>query len=430
MYRYSKDFLDNGLRVVTVEAPHLHRAEATVYVRAGSRHETARTNGVSHFLEHLFFRGCERFPDGQAMNARVEDVGGDLNGLTSRDSGTYYTGVHPGHVPVALEVLGEMLRAPLLKDVEIEREVILEEMLDEVDADGRDVDVDNLVKQAAFGDHGLSLKIAGTPDSVRALTLDDLRTHHQRFYVASNMVLAVAGPVRRDEVLALARTHFGAFPTGTRSVDEPPPAWPSGPTVVDVAHETSQTSLALVFPAPPAQHPDFVPLRVLARVLDDGLSSRLQQNVVDKRGLAYSVGAAFDFFADMGLVDVGAANAHAKSPAVTRELLRILGELCDVPVGEEELARAKRRFRIDIDYSLDSTGALCAWFGGDALYKEPVEFAERAETIDRVTADDVQRVARTIFRRSRLLACAVGKMDGRTRTAWHAAVEAAEALPA
>src|SRR2546421_5761997 len=189
-----KSELDNGLRVVTIELPHLHGAMLAAYVRAGSRHEDQRSNGVSHFLEHLFFRGSEGHPDGRAMNALVEDAGGSLNGVTTRDHGYYYSPIHPARLETGVAVLGEMLARPLFKDVELEREVILEEILDEVDEDGRDVDVDNLSKRALFEGDPLGQKIAGTRETVSGLREDDLRAHHARAYGARNLVVCAAGP--------------------------------------------------------------------------------------------------------------------------------------------------------------------------------------------------------------------------------------------
>src|SRR5262249_3348301 len=145
----------NGLRVVTVEAPHLHSALLAIYVHAGSRHEAPATMGVSHFLEHMFFRGSERFPDTVRMNASVEAAGGNLNGVTTREYACYDTPLHPDELEVGFEVLGDMLRAPRLEGVATERRIILEEMNDELDERGRDVDLDNLSKSLVFAGHGL-----------------------------------------------------------------------------------------------------------------------------------------------------------------------------------------------------------------------------------------------------------------------------------
>jgi predicted Zn-dependent peptidase len=417
MHRYVKDELPNGLRVVTVEAPHLHAAVLACYVRSGSRHETARTNGATHFLEHLLFRGCERFPEGRRMNMLVEDAGGSLNGITARDHGYYYTPIHPRQLGVGVEVLGAMLTKPLLKEIDIEREVILEEMLDEVDEDGRDIDVDNLSKRLAYKDHPLGFKIAGTPETVRAMRREDLVEHHSRLYVARNMVLTAAGPLEHRQLLELAAQHFGSMPAGEPALDTPPPAWPDGPQLVEVAHEESQTEFRLSFPVPPETHPDFPALLVLRRVLDDGLSSRLQVNVVDRRGLAYSISAGFDTYSDGGAFEIDAACAHAKVPATCEEVLRTLAELAETPVREDELERARARHRISLDFSLDSAADLAGWFGGTLLFHDPETFAERAARMEAVTAADVLRVARETFRRSRLIVCAVGHMDKAARRA-------------
>lgn len=426
---WSLDKLPNGLRVVTVPARHLHAAMAVAYVRTGSRHETATTNGVTHFLEHILFRGCERFPDGRAMNARVEDAGGSLNGVTSRDHGYYFTPIHPRRLEVAIDTLGAMIHRPLFKEIDIEREIILEEMLDEVDETGRDIDVENLAKRAAFGDHPLALKIAGTPTSVKGLNRELLETHHRDFYHASNIVLTVAGPVERAQVLDLAHQHFGALPGGAAAIDQPPPAWPTGPQLVCVRHDESQTDLRVSFPAVPEDHPDFPALLVLRRVLDDGLSTRLQVNIVERRGLAYSIGGGLDTYSDTCTFDFDVACAHQKLPATFEELLRTLAETATDLVPEEELERARSRHRIGLEFSLDSAADLAGWFGGTELFRPAESFEERARKVDAVTAEDVRRVARQTFRKSRLLTCAVGLLDKPARKAFEAAAMQASALP-
>lgn len=406
--KHVNEVLPNGLRVVSVEMPHLHSAMVSVYVRAGSRHETVHNNGVSHFLEHLVFRGCERFPDGRAMNARVEDVGGSLNGVTARDFGYYFTPAHPRHLHAAVEVLGAMLSKPLFKEVEIERQVILEEMLDEVDDKGRDIDIDNLSMQQAFGEHPLALKIAGTRESVLALKEEQIRQHHQQFYGAGNLVLAVAGAVRHAEVMALAEEHFADFAPGPRALDTPPLPWPTGPRFHHVEHDESQVDLRLNFPTPAERHPDFAALLVLRRVLDDGLSTRLQTHVVDRKGLAYAIGAGINTWSELGVFEIDVSCAPHKVALVAEELLRLLGELCHETVSEEELRRAQVRHRIDLEFAIDSPSDLVGWYGGTSLFFEPEDLSERIARVDAVSAADVQRVARQVFRKAHLLAVSVG----------------------
>jgi predicted Zn-dependent peptidase len=421
--------LGNGLRVLTAPAPGLHSAMIALYVRAGSRHETAERNGISHFLEHLFFRGSEGWPDTVAMNAAVESVGGNLNGITARDHGCYYTPIHPGELATGLSILGDLVRRPLLAEMDVEREVILEELLDEVDVDGRDIDPDNLSKRLVFGDHPLGFKIAGTPAIVRRLSARDVRAHHGRFYTGANLVLAVAGPVESAEVEDLADAHLGQLPRGRASVDLPPPRWPDAPRSDIVDHEDAQAEFSLSFPCPPERHPDYPVHLCIRRLLDDGLSSRLPFEIVEKRGLAYSLHAGIDTFADAGMTVIDGACAPRKLPRVIEEVLNVLGALADREVPEAELARVQRRHRMTLAFSLDSASDLAGWYGAGEVLSAPEGFEERCRRVERVTPADVRRVAAETFRRRNLVAVVVGPARRRARAAVERIVERAPGLP-
>lgn len=408
---YHRDVLPSGLRVVTVEAQHLHSALLAIYVRTGSRHETPRVNGVSHFLEHLFFRGSEAYPDTVRMNGAVEEVGGNLNGITARDHGCYYTPIHPAHAGLGLTILGDLLTRPRLTDLETERKIVLEEMLDEVDERGREVDIDNLSKRALFGDHPLALHIAGTPETVRALSLEDVRAHFARHYVAQNLVVAVSGNVERAQVLEQVAEAFARLPSGKVTREQAPPRQ-EGPRFHFTHHTGSQSELRLSFRTVPDQHPDSAALALLRRVLDDGLSSRLPYEVVEKRGLAYSLDASWDSFHDLGLFEIDAACLPDNAAKVAEASLEVLGALCDAKVPEEELARAKRRHRMLLDFSQDSPGELAGWYGGTELFRRPETFAERIAQIEAQTPRSLQRVARKVFTRRNLCAVTVGPRKG------------------
>jgi predicted Zn-dependent peptidase len=240
----------------------------------------------------------------------------------------------------------------------------------------------------------------------------------------------VAGPVRREEILRLAEKHFGAFPTGQAAVEIAPPPFPKGPRFEATRHDESQSELRFTFPAPPDTHPDFPALLVLRRILDDGLSSRLQVNIVDRRGLAYSVQAGFDTFVDTGLFEVDLACAHAKLPAAAEALLETLGEIATTTVPEDELQRAKTRFRIGFDFMRDSASELAGWYGGIELFQSMPAFDERIARVDAVTGGDVLRVARQMLRRSQLLACMVGKADAKGLRSVERLLQDGAALPA
>ncbi len=424
-----RSVLGNGLRVLTARAPGLHSAMIALDVRAGSSHETAGSNGVSHFLEHLFFRGSVGYPDTVAMNAAVEAAGGSLNGITARDHGCYYTPIHPHEVGTGLAVLGDLMRRPLLGEMDVEREVILEEILDEVDASGRDIDPDNLSKRIVFGDHPLGFKIAGTARNVRRLRPRDVRAHHSRFYSGANLVLAVAGPVQPREVADLAARHLGMLPRGQPSLDVPAPRWPEGPRLEVVEHDDAQTEFSVSFPCPPERHPDYPIHLCIRRILDDGLSSRLPFEVVERRGLAYALHAGIDTFADAGMTVVDGACAPRKLPRVVEEVLRVLGALAETPVPEEELERVQRRHRMTLAFSLDSVSDLAGWYGAGEVLSSPEGFEERCRRVEAVTPAEVQRIARETFRRRNLVAVVVGPARKRERAAVERVVHRSDVIP-
>ncbi len=405
-----KDVLPSGLTVVAIETPHLHSVMTAVYVRVGSRHEEKRTNGVSHMLEHLFFRGSERYPDSVRMNAAVESVGGNLNGVTMRDSSYFYTPAHVDGVEVTLSVLGEMLTRPRLNHLATEKRIVLEEMLDEVDERGRDVDVDNLSKRLLYQEHPLAMKIAGTPESVKGLTLRDVRRHFEHAYGGGNLVVAVAGPVTAQRVMRATQKAFRHLPSGPRLNQEvfPVPLEATGPRFQYVDLDEAQVEFRFVFPAVSEHHPDAAALGLLRRVLDDGLSSRLPHNVVEKKGLAYSIGALIETFHDVGTFEIDGASAPENLAAVFEETLRTLATLRAGKISAQELKRAKTRFAMHLDFLQDSPGDLCGWFGGGELYRPAESFAEKKAEVDRVTLKTLHRLAQTWLVADRMLVVAVG----------------------
>lgn len=408
-----RDVLPNGLRIVTIETPHLHTALLSVYLRTGSRHETPENNGVSHFLEHLFFRGSEGFPDTVRMNALVEEVGGNLNGVTCRDYGYYETPLHPSHLGIGVKIMGDMLTRPLFTHLDVEKKIILEEMLDEVDENGRDIDVDNLSKRALFGDHPLAMKIAGTPETVQAMTLEQIRAHYARNYVTGNMVVTVAGRVKREEVVALVGDAFARMPVGAVNTEHAPVLREGPPALFYTAHEESQSAFRLTFPGVPEHHEDFPALLLLRRVLDDGLSSRLPYRIVEQKGLAYSVQAIMDAYDDAGMFEIDGACAPEKAGEVVEEIVDIVSDLGTRDVSEEEIARAKRRQQIFLEFAHDSPGELAAWFGMTELFRPPESFAERIAATARVDAKVLRQVAQRYLDPRRVTVVAVGPKKGR-----------------
>src|ERR1043165_3199214 len=199
-YRVARARLSNGLRLLTIETPHLHSATLCLYVRAGSRYEKPETNGLSHFLEHMLFRGSSRYPSSFALNLAIEELGGTLYAETGRDYSLYQITLHPKQVARGLEILGDLVATPAFRDIELERKIVVEEILEDLDDRGRNVNVDDQSRKLAWGDHPLGFPITGPMKIVKHISLADVLSHFRHLSGAANMVLTVAGPLASETV--------------------------------------------------------------------------------------------------------------------------------------------------------------------------------------------------------------------------------------
>ena len=288
-YRVMRSLLPSGLRLVVIETPHLHTASIALYARVGARYETRRTNGLSHFVEHMLFRGSENFGSSYALNYAIESIGGTLYAETGRDYSLYQIPLHPAELPRGLEIMGDLFATPLFSDIELERKIILEEILEDLDEDGRNVNVDDLSRATIWGEHPLGYPITGPLTNVKRFRTDDVRAHFAEFYGARNMVLCLAGPFSHARVAPLAARAFSRLRPGKRAHPMPARVRGVGPRFRSLRNESAQTHVQLVWEGVPDSDPDYIALSALSRVLDDGMSTRLHYQICDQKGLAYQV---------------------------------------------------------------------------------------------------------------------------------------------
>ncbi len=402
--------LANGLPVVTVELPHLHTATVVLYIKVGSRFEPAGDNGLSHFVEHMLFRGTERYPSSFALNYAIEDLGGTLYAETGRDYSMFQVALEADQVGPGLALFGEMFGHPTFADIELERKLILEEINEDYDEKGVEINCADIARALVFGDHPLAQRIIGPRNNVNRFTVEDVRRHFDRYYCARNMLLCVAGPVHGEEVAAAARRHLGGLPAGAAAQAQSPSFDQNEPLYRHVADTGSQTSVSVLFRAVPELDPDFVASIALVRAIDDGMSTPLHYRLCDQLGLAYSVQAGLEPLHDVALLDITASTANANVAGLVTETLRLLGDFRDQPVAERDLAKLKRRYGYELASAADDANALAGWFGGTAIYYPPPSFADRIAAIESLTADDLIRVARRILRPERLTVAVVGSL--------------------
>lgn len=410
--RVSQHRLANGLRVCIVSAPHLHGAAVALYVRAGSRYERASNNGLSHFVEHMLFRGCAHYPNSLALNRAIEERCGMLIGETGRDYSLYQVSLHPRDLGGALDILGDLFVAPCFSDLDLERAIVLEEILDDFDERGRRINTDDLAREVLWSGHPLGFPITGPEENIRRFSRADVVRHFRRLYGARNMVLCVAGPVRPAAVLAQVKRAFGRLLPGRRLRPVPPPARVNGPRFQTVRSDSAQAEIQILFHALADRDPSSAALIVLLRVLDDGMSTPLHYRVCDQKGLAYHVSAALDPLYDTSLLEIDSACLPEKLPQLVGEIMALLSDLRTTLVSEEELAKAKGRYERDVEAGFDDLEGLCSWFGGTALFfAHPRSPAERYRRVAAVSAEQIRQVARRVLQPERMVAVVVGSLE-------------------
>jgi predicted Zn-dependent peptidase len=404
--------LSNGLRVVLVPQPNVHRAVAALYLRTGSRFETAADNGVSHFLEHMVFRGTTSLPTAHDQALAFERLGSTLYAATHVDHGVMSVAIPPANLERVLALLGEVTIAPRFSDIEIERGIVREEILEDLDDDGRDIDADNLSRALIYPEHPLGFTITGGIDALDHFDEARLRAHHARHYTGDNAILCVAGRIGDvDRCARMVDKSFGAMARGARVPVTPPSNGQKRPRFSFVENQSSQTDLRIAFRALSERDPREPAVEMLLRVLDDGMSTRLYERICDRLGLCYDVSGMFEAYEDDGVVDVAAGAQHERATVVTKEIFSLMRELAVEGPTEEELAKARDRHLWSIEAMEDDAESVAAFYGLAALADLARTPMARHEELTAVTRQDVRSAAEAVFRGDRLSVVAVGLLN-------------------
>ncbi|MEI7745366.1 MAG: pitrilysin family protein [Chloroflexota bacterium] len=399
--------LPNGPRVISARLPGSRSVSVAAYVLAGSRLEGPGEAGVAHFMEHLTFKGTAAYPTSRAISEAIEGVGGSANAATDRESTVYWARVPRREAATALRVLGELVTRPTLADADIdqERTVIVEEIRSYLDDPSEYCQM--LMQQALFGDGSLGREICGDEDGIRGLPAQAIRDFWSARYRAANTVVAVAGDIEHDEVMARVAAAFGSEERVPQSV-EPAPSLPAGPRYLPGKRDTAQAQLAIGVPGLPRDHPDAWNMAVLNAVLGDGMSSRLFLGVREEKGLAYDVSSGIVEYADCGALEVSAGVDPVNLPAAVEAILAELSRMTADVVPAEELAKAKAYLSGGLELRMDDTRHLASWVGGqEAMHDRVYTLDEALAAVEAVQAPDIQRLAASLFHDDALRMAAV-----------------------
>jgi predicted Zn-dependent peptidase len=402
--------LSNGLRVVVVPQRHLSGATLSVFVKVGPRYEQRAQSGISHFLEHMLFRGTRRYDSAYALSFASESLGGMVEAATYADFTHFQLSVPHEHAREALGLLADLLVAPRFLDLELEKKIVREEILSDLSVDGREVDAENLSRMLMFGDHPLGFKITGDAETVESFTIDDLRGHIAAHYGVANMAVVVTGNVDSEAMFQASEQLFSEFPRGMLTLLDAPPPLRHREHLRFVDNEASQTDVRLCFRAFGADDPDFMALRMLSRVIDDGMSTRLHRRLTDDSGLAYDVFAALDPYEEIGVFEIGASVEHEKLPDVVSAALSLMSEFCEREVEPSELEKARTRYRWSLRRIVDSPEDMAMFVGTQAIFGRSFSLSQLLTEVERITRADLMRVARRVVRPEGTHVLAVGKI--------------------
>jgi len=388
--------LPNGVRIITERMDHVRSVSLGVWIGTGSRRETQEENGISHFIEHMVFKGTVN-RSAEDIARSIDSIGGGLDAFTAKEMVSFNTKVLDEHLPLAFDVIADLVLNPLFRDEDIEKEkgVILEELKMEVD--NPEYLLHEVFSSNFWKDHPIGRPILGTKDTVQRFNRDMLREYYRRIYTPSNILITAAGNLRHDDVVDQARERFASLEeTGPLPEDRKPSE--HARLVFRNKSSLEQTHLYLGVPCYPMSHPDRFTCYVLNTILGGGMSSRLFQNIREKLGLAYAVYSELSMYSDTGCLAIYAGTSVETARQVVDLITREFRSLKQERVPDDELRRAKDHLKGSFVLGLESTSSRMGNLARQELYyKRFMSLDEMLDSIERVSAEDVQRLAGGFF---------------------------------
>ena len=390
--------------------PHVRSVSIGVWLARGSRHEPREQSGIAHFVEHMLFKGTDT-RSAEDIAQTIDSIGGQMDAFTAKEYASYYIKVLDEHMSLAVDVLADIVRRPAFSEDDITREkkVVLEEI--KMVEDTPDDLVHELFTENFWVDHPLGRPILGTPDTVESLTREGLRRYFSGVYTAPHMIIAAAGNIEHQRVRDLVEGAFGTVSAESRELSDAPPR--VEPRIIIRNKELEQSHVCLGTSSYQQDHKDRYSSYVLNTVLGGSMSSRLFQNVREKRGLAYAVFSGLSAYRDAGSMTIYAGCANSAIGELIDVVVAELKRIKDEPLPESELRRAKDHLKGSLMLNLESTSSRMSHLARQEIYFDrQVGLDETLEGVERVSQDDVQRVARDLLRDGALAATVLGAVNG------------------
>ena len=428
------DRLSNGMTVVAIEMPHIHTMEMALFVRTGLRFENELNNGISHFLEHMLYRGNAKYPDSQSLNREFETVGRELRASTLCEYTYFSFSPHVSQIERAVELFADFFTGPTFPQIDLEREIILEECLEELNEKGENVDIDNIACRLLYQGSPLSMPTIGTEKTIKSINKEMLREYFNSYYHARNMIFVGAGPVLHEEFFNLVKRYFSKIPDKEKGIetdhfDGSLNEDQKSPAQMFQYDSDSQIQLQLCFRSVSYNHPDFYPLCLIGRIFDDGFSSRLQRALREDRGLVYSVECRITSFSDTGTVDFDVTVRPEKVCQVARILIEEVKKFLETGPSQDELKHVKQRYFYELDVDRDDPCRQISRYGFSHLYSKVISAEQEWALIESVTWEEIMNVARRVFVPEKLNLVIVGPYTKEIKKELEGIVESFHGLP-
>lgn len=403
--------LPNGIRVVTERMPHVRSVSVGIWIGTGSREESPQDTGISHFIEHMVFKGTKNRSAEQIARS-VDSIGGGLDAFTSKELVSYNAKVLDEHLPEVFDVVADLVRNPLFHEADIEKEkgVILEELKMEVD--NPEYLIHEIFSSNFWKGHGLGRPILGTKQTIRGFDRDKVERYYKQFYTPSNILITAAGSLEHKKLMKLADQYFGDLkPRRTAKLDAAPQ--PHAPLVFRDKSSLEQVHVYIGVPSIAMPHEKRFACYILNAILGGGMSSRLFQNIREKQGLAYTVYSELTMYRDAGCMLIYAGTSLRSAGKVVESIVRELRELVDDKVTDEELRRAKDHLKGSFVLGLESTSNRMGNLARQELYfKRFFSLDEMLDSVENVTAEEVRDLARQFFDPKRMAVAMLGRLEG------------------
>jgi predicted Zn-dependent peptidase len=406
-----KHVLPNGLTILTEQMQHIRSVAIGIWLKTGSRHEDAEVNGISHFVEHMVFKGTKN-RSALDIAKQMDSIGGNMDAFTGKETICFNAKVLDEHLPIAMDVLCDIVLNPLFepKDITREKGVILEEI--KMDEDNPDYLVHEIFTQNFYKDHPLGKPILGTKDTVRNLDQDSVLNFYRKRFSPGNLVISAAGSLDHDNFVQLVKERFEGLKPGSNGYHELPPNVVAK-IVTRNKKSLEQVQICLGVPSPHISHETRYVSYILNTLLGGGMSSRLFQKIREEQGLVYSIYSDLNPYRDTGCMCVYAGTSAESVPKVVSEIVSEFRGLKNDRIAEDELRRVKDQLKGNLMLSLESSTARMSNLARQEMYFD--RFFDLDEIIDRVeavTSDDLINLANSMFKSDSIAVTVLGNLDG------------------